>query len=203
MNTIEKLAEYFLKFPGIGRRQAKRFVFFLLRKDKRFRKELAEAIQKIDDEINQCTSCFRYFPKNGHEKCDVCIDISRDHGKLLVLEKDTDFENLHGTGLYDGMYFILGGLIPISTKNNKEHIRIKQLLGRIEEELKEKKLKEVIFALSLSTEGEHTRIFLQNEVEKVFGNKLKISTLGRGFSTGTEVEYSDSETLKNALERRG
>lgn len=202
MNAIEKLAEYFLKFPGIGRRQAKRFVYFLLSRDPQFRRDLVHAIGHIDEGVRQCKACFRYFPQNGHDICDVCLDISRDQGKLLVLEKDTDFETVHGTGLYDGMYFVLGGLVPINTPDNKQYIRLAQLKKRIGEGIKEKKLKEVILALSLSTEGEHTRIMVESEIQGDFGDAVKISTLGRGFSTGAEVEYSDSETLKNALEKR-
>jgi len=202
MNDIDKLAEYFMKFPGIGQRQAKRFVYFLLRKNSGFRQELSENINKLAQNIGQCKRCFRFFPQNGSDQCVLCRDIARDQSKLLILEKDSDFETLHSAGVYDGLYFILGGLMPISTKNRVSYLRIDDLMSRIQKEIQEKKLEEVILGLSLSPEGEHTRIFLQNELEKISGGKIKISILGRGLSSGTELEYSDSETLKNAIETR-
>jgi len=202
MNDIEKLAEYFIKFPGIGRRQAKRFVYFLLKQDVNFRREISNTILKLGENTEQCGSCFRYFPKNGSSECAICKNIERDASKLLVLEKDSDLETVHSSGIYDGMYFILGGLIPITKKGGQEYIRTQKLISKIVEKIEAGELKEVILGLSVNPDGEHTRILLQNEIERATEGSVSVSILGRGLSTGTELEYSDTETLKNALETR-
>jgi len=205
MNTIQKLADFFSRFPGIGPRQSKRFVYFLLSKDKNFLKEISDLILKLKDDIKMCCFCYRYFPgqKEGAEKCEVCVNTQRDKSVLMIVEKDTDFENIEKNGVYKGLYFILGGVIPVLEKKPENKIRAKELVKRIEKDVKENGLKEIIFATSLSAEGENTRDFLNDLLKPIAEkNKIKISTLGRGLSTGTELEYIDLETIKNALKNR-
>jgi recombination protein RecR len=103
------------------------------------------------------------------------------------------------SGAYHGMYFLLGGLVPIVEKTTKSRVRIEELKKRV----KTGKPKEVILAFSLSPQGDHTESYVRSElagIAKELG--IKISTLGRGLSTGTELEYSDTDTLKNALKNR-
>ena len=206
MNSIDKLAQYFSKLPGIGPRQAKRFVYFLLKKDDTFLRELSENILNLKQNISTCQSCYRFFQsKNLNaqclDKCDICSDSTRDETVLMVVEKDADMENIEKNHIYTGKYFILGGTLPIMN-NNASWIRIEELKKRI---LKDKnKLKEIILALSLTPEGENTIYHIIQTFKKITDeNSIKISTLGRGLSTGTELEYSDDETLKNALKNRG
>ena len=204
MNTIEKITGIFSKFPGIGPRQSKRFVFFLLIKGNDFLDELIGLLNKLKNEVSMCSSCYRFFPtKSEREKiCNICSDKNRNSSIIMLIEKDTDLENLEKSGVYRGYYFVLGGNISIFEKKPEEKIRAKELIKKINESIK-KGLKEIIIATSLNTEGENTMEF----VNKLLGSlvkkhSLKVSVLGRGLSTGTELEYIDTETIKNALQNR-
>ena len=207
MNHIEKLAEKFKEFPGIGERQAKRFVYFLLHKNPAYVKELGEEILEIKNQIKQCTSCYLFFQNNNllnaQTVCDNCLNPKADKTSLLIIEKDADLESIKRSKTYNGMYFILGGLVPIVTKDTPSFVRIKELVKSVEERIKKDKLKEIIIALSLNPQGEHTDMYIREmlmSIQKSSG--INIVSLGRGLSTGTELEYSDSETIKNALRNR-
>lgn len=199
MNSIDKLSELFLAFPGIGRKQARRFVYFLLHKDNGYIQELLNEIAKVKQEINQCKECYRFYPKDTFSSCLICRKNEQSE-QLLIVEKDADLENIHKTNIYEGRYFVLGGFIS-SHEKKRSFARIDELLEKIEGEQKTKNLKEIIFGLSISPEAEHTRLRLQSILKEKFPS-LGFSTLGRGLSSGTELEYSDSETLKYALESR-
>jgi recombination protein RecR len=204
-DPIEKLAAYFKEFPGIGERQAKRFVYFLLHKNPGFVKELGDSILSIKNLIHQCPSCFLFFKGNNEfdKLCDTCKDPKTDRTSLLIVEKDADYENIKRSKNYSGMYFILGGLVPIVTKETPNFVRIKELLATVENRAKADKLKEVIIALSLNPQGEHTDMYLREKMSPLIDkHKFKIVSLGRGLSTGTELEYSDGDTIKNALKNR-
>jgi recombination protein RecR len=109
-------------------------------------------------------------------------------------------ESIKKSRFYHGKYFILGGLVPIVEKNTKSRVRIEELKQKIE---KEKELKEIILAFSISPQGDHTDTYVRTELRDfVEKHNIKISSLGKGLSTGTELEYSDNDTLKNALKNR-
>jgi recombination protein RecR len=202
-DTLTKLAELFNRFPGIGPRQARRFVYFLLAAPRSFREELARGILELSKIIHTCTECQRFFsPARGATLCPLCADPTRDRSTLMVVEKDVDLENVEKSRGFTGTYFILGGTVPILEKNPEERIHLKKLEGLIAHRAKEG-LTEVVLALSLTTEGESTEEFLKEHLTPLaekYG--FKISTLGRGLSTGLELEYSDPETIKNALKNR-
>lgn len=195
MNNFEKLIEYFLKFPGVGPRQAKRFAYFLAGKDENFIKNFTEAILEIKKNIKQCQNCFRFFESKSDSnfKCSVCSSLNRDNS-LLIVEKDVDLESVEKSGTYNGRYFVLGGVIAL-TNNKQNNLRFKELFEKVK---KEKPL-EIILALSANIEGENTSRYIEKILEPL---KVKTTKLGRGLSTSTELEYSDSETIKNALENR-
>lgn len=202
-NPIEKLSQYFKEFPGIGERQAKRFVYFLLHKNPNYVKELGDSILILKNLIHQCPSCFLFFEGDRDELCEVCKNPKTDKTSLLIIEKDADYENIKKSKNYSGMYFILGGLVPIVTKETPNFIRIKELISAISNKSINDNLKEVIIALSLNPQGEHTDMYLREKISPLQEKyKFKIVSLGRGLSTGTELEYSDSETIKNALKNR-
>lgn len=202
-DPIEKLSKYFKEFPGIGERQSKRFVYFLLHKNPNYVKELGDNILSLKNYIHQCPSCFLFFKGVKDELCDVCKDKKTDRTSLLIIEKDADYESIKRSRNYFGMYFILGGLVPIVTKETPNFVRIKELLNTIEIRSKHDKLKEVILALSLNPQGEHTDMYLREKMSPLQKKyNFKIVSLGRGLSTGTELEYSDGETIKNALKNR-
>lgn len=206
MDSIEKLTNYFFKFPGIGRRQARRFVYHLLSKNQNYLSEFADLITEIKKETAECSSCHRFFSSKilTGDLCDICKDTATDTATIMIVEKDFDLENVRKSGAYGGRYFVLGGALPFLDKNPYESIRAKALFDEVEKGVKVKTLKEVILALSANPEGEHTALYVKKILEPLAEkHQLKISTLGRGLSTGTELEYSDSDTLKNAFKNRG
>ena len=202
MDNTQKLIELFKEFPGIGPRQAKRFVYFLLNKNPAYANDLAKLMTEVRATVHSCHTCFRFFPNTNDTSCSICRDESRDKTSLMIVSHDVDLENIEKTGFYNGYYFVLGGSIPILEKTPEKRIRQKDLLNIVEKRIK-KGLSEIIIALNYNPEGENTLTYLSELLSKtVFDSKVKISTLGRGLSTGTELEYSDSETIKNALKNR-
>ncbi len=212
MTTFDKLVDIFRSFPGIGPRQAKRFVYFLLSQEPKFVAELARLAEALQKEIIQCAKCFRFFQRKiGAALCSVCADPNRETGELMVVAKDTDLEAMERSGIYHGRYFVLGGTMPLIERKNADRLRLKELLSFIEGQIMRasdsrnlresdaRKLREVILALSANPDGEHTA----DELKKLLAPfSIKISTLGRGLSTGSELEYADKETLKSALKNR-
>ncbi len=202
-NSIQKLKEYFERFPGIGPRQAQRFVYWLLGEDPAFIKGLSETLLKLKQDANQCSRCFRFYIGNTSENlCRPCSDPNRDDSRLMVVEKDTDLENIEKTGVYNGCYFILGDVIPFG-KTIPENIHLKELYARTEQDSKKELLKEIILAFNATAEGDNTTRYIEKILEPLSKKySVKISRFGRGLSTGTELEYIDRDTLKNALENR-
>ncbi len=200
MDSLHKLISYFRELPGIGPRQAERFAYFLLSKSDGYRKGLSDEIKNLGQSVQTCDLCFRFFAENEN-KCSICYGKSRDTSLLLIVAKDIDLNTIEKTRSYNGYYFVLGGNVPILDKEPESKIRLKELKSHIE--AKSKSIKEIIFALSLNTEGEYTREFIENAIRSFVKSKnITMTTLGRGLSTGTELEYSDTDTIKNALERR-
>ncbi len=203
MNSdIEKLAKMFSEFPGIGLRQSKRFVFFLLGREKEFTGELIERLKQLRQKVAQCSWCYRYFPADGNELCDICASKKTNPEQLLIVEKDSDLDSVRKSKTYIGRYFVLGGLVPIIDKTTDRKIRINELMARVEDQTKEG-LCEVIIALSLNPQGENTDRHVREKLSPLsqkFG--FKISSLGRGLSTGSELEYADDDTIKYAMENR-
>lgn len=194
MDRIEELTRAFERFPGIGPRQARRFVFHLLGAGASERGRIADLLTKLADNVRQCAECMRYAPGTG-PACNYCTDPARDDTQLLVVEKDQDLVALERAGAYKGRYFVLGGVLTLSGKGQ---IREKELLRALE---KRAAVKEVILALSATSEGENTTDRLR-EALLPFRERMRITILGRGLATGSELEYSDAETLSGALQNR-
>lgn len=203
MDIIEKLSEIFKEFPGIGERQAKRFVYFLMSKNSAYAENLSMLLSDLKKEVSQCKECFKFFILN-HKKeilCDICANPNTDSSTLMILEKDSDLESVKKSRVYNGKYFILGGLVPIVEKNTKSRIRIEELKQKISSP--KTVLGEIILAFSLNPQGDHTDSYVREQIKDIAEKQnLKISSLGKGLSTGTELEYSDNDTLKNALKNR-
>ncbi len=203
MDIIEKLTEIFKEFPGIGERQARRFVYFLMHKNGAYAENLCQMILELKKETKQCKECFRFFNfRESTDKniCDICVNPNTDTSILMIVEKDSDLESVAKSRVYDGKYFILGGLVPIVEKDTNKKIRIDELLKKI---TNEKNMREIVLGFSLNPQGNHTDFYVRNQLKEMTEKKnIKISSLGRGLSTGTELEYSDNDTLKNALKNR-
>ena len=210
MDALNKLMEYFGEFPGIGPRQARRFAYFLLTKNPGYTEELSRLIIEIKKNVHICSSCFRFYTSNKNSGgsatgnlCSICADSTRDHAELMLVARDVDLEAIEKSKTYHGLYFVLGGTVPILEKNIETRIRSRELVKRLEKD--SAVVKEIILSLNANPEGEHTvdtlRILLKPFTEKTDG-AIKISILGRGLSTGSELEYSDADTIKNALKNR-
>lgn len=195
--AVEELAELIAEMPGIGPRQARRIVQFLLRTEPSYKKKLTEHIENISDAVTQCAQCYRY-DEVRNKLCSLCADSSRDATQLMVVEKDVDVESIEHAGVFPGHYFVLGGLFSLARqRKNKIEPRTTALIKR----LKGEDVKEVVLAFATTPEGDHTA----QEVAKTIKDALpsiQVSQLGRGLSLGAEIEYADHETLKNAFRGR-
>lgn len=204
MNSIEKLVEMFRQFPGIGPRQARRFVYFLLGRDSSFIKSLTSLISDLKASVFECVKCHRFFTSTARgkkDRCNICEDPNRDYSILMIVSRDADLEIVEKSNSYRGLFFVLGGSLLILEKEPEKRIRIKELVSCIED--KDSKVSEIILALNANPEGEHTAEYVVSVIAPLAKEKnIKISYLGRGISTGTELEYADSDTIKNALKNR-
>ncbi len=209
MNPIEELTNLFIKFPGIGRRQAKRFAYFIIQSNPSFSNRLAHQILGAQKNIKLDPISFQYFYSDDplQQYSPITRDTTRDQKILMIVEKDIDIDAIEKSLAFHGNYFVLGGLAPMLDTDLEQSLRVRELLKRIEAASnvgdQEKKLTEVIFALSANPEGDRTTDLIRqkiNPLQNKYG--FKISQLGRGFSTGTEVEYSDADTLAHALFNR-
>ncbi|MEK7136503.1 MAG: toprim domain-containing protein [Patescibacteria group bacterium] len=204
-NSFDKLVEMFMRFPGIGPRQARRFVYFLLSLDSGSLSRLTSSIDELRREATRCMRCGYHFFKSTSkgELCQTCTDPHRNKTQLMIVEKDLDVDSFKKTDSYDGLFYILGGLVPILEKEPAKKVRLNPLEALIKSEAATDNLKEIILAFSVNPEGDYTVDYLRGLLRPLIKDgDIKISVLGRGLSTGTEVEYSDPETLKSALENR-
>lgn len=195
-DRIEDLTRAFERFPGIGPRQARRFVFHLLSTGAGDRTRIADLISRLAENVKQCSECMRYA-NGGGPVCNLCADPQRDDSILLVVEKDQDLIAVERAGAFKGRYFVLGGVLTLSGKGT---IRERELMQRVEHRAKSG-LSEIILALSATSEGENTTDHLRQTLH-AYRDTIKLSVLGRGLATGSELEYSDAETLSGALQNR-
>lgn len=204
---IQKLIDLFSKFPGIGPRQATRFAFFVLKEKNPFIGELCTALQEAEEKIGICDTCFRMMEReNGSVRsCPICKDPRRETHIIAVVEKESDMRNIEQTGAYHGLYHVLGGVISPLDIDSPKRIRLRELYDRVETRLLAAENPcEVILATNPTTEGDTTSRYIERILAPLQTNHphLTISRLGRGLSLGSELEYVDEVTLKNALTNR-
>lgn len=196
MDSIRRLEEIFSHFPGIGPRQARRFVYYLQGRSSGAVNELADLIREVRVSTSECASCHRFFLGGQNAGlCKICADQSRDHSSLMIVARDSDLETVEKSGAYRGVYFVLGGTVPILDKEPEKRVRLRALLDRA----RAGGIQEIILSLNATPEGENTADLVR---ERLAGAAPKISILGRGLSTGAELEYVDADTIKNALQNR-
>lgn len=203
MSPLDSLTKYFEKFPGTGARQARRFVFHVLTLPEKELQTFSDLIKNIRTNVLTCPACFRFHtPHHGDMRCTICRSETRDQSKLTIVERDNDIDAIERSGMYDGVYFVLGGTVPLLDSQETKGLRgtaLKQYVtakGAI--------LKEVILAFSINPDGENTGRYIEILLKDILQQySLKISHLGRGLSTGSELEYADPETIKNAFRNRG
>ncbi|MBI2057494.1 MAG: recombination protein RecR [Candidatus Yanofskybacteria bacterium] len=198
---FKKAVEYFAKLQGVGPRQATRIVVALLGWPKEEIAKFSEVVFGLAEGINLCQDCFNLSEES---KCQVCSDPKRDQSKICVVEKITDLGSIEKTGLYRGLYHVLGGAIDPVEGLLPRSLRIKELLSRVENFKKnntngQTKELEVILATNPNTQGETTALYLE---EILRPTAIKTSRLAKGLSSGSYLEYVDSITLQNAFKNR-
>ena len=219
-DTIKKLADLFSKFTTVGPRTANRFVYYLLTLPKEKIDELTNTIQELKNKIKSCSFCFNYYEDND-KLCSICRNHLRNKQLLCVVEKETDLSSIENTKKYNGLYFILGGVLNFK-KNNIDTLRINELKERIENPQKfglpiktgsqEVSFEEIIIAINPTPEGKATSILIERELKQLTESNFsakggpasgwKITHLAKGLPVGGELEYADQETLESAFEGR-
>ncbi len=204
---IQKLIDLFSRFPGIGPRQAGRFAFFVLKEKNPYIGELRAALQEAEERIGICDTCFRMMEReNGTiRSCEICADPRREAHLIAVVEKESDMRTMEQSGAYHGLYHVLGGVISPLDPDSPKTLRLRELYDRVEARLIAAQTPyEVILATNPTTEGDTTSRYIERILAPLQSTHahLTISRLGRGLSLGSELEYVDEITLKNALTNR-
>ena len=201
-DSLTKLTEALSQLPGIGPRQSRRLAFWIVRRDTAWVEYFSRALIEARQEAHVCALCKRLHPKTTDKDiCTLCVSDARDKKLLMVVEREVDLENIERTGAYSGRYFVLGGTTSPLDKTPEKSIRIDDLVARIED--KAEAPDEIIIAASATTEGEDTALYLESRLHDLTNGKgIKMTRLGRGLSTGTELEYVDKETMRHALNGR-
>ncbi len=192
---IKNLIESFTKLPGIGRKTAERFVFYLLKQNKQDVEKFSQRLSNLHRQNFTCPECFNFSDQSG--KCSVCRNDKRDHQTICVVEEIHDLNIIESTGEYHGLYHVLGGKIDPPEGITPDKLTLKKLIER----LRNNNIKEIILAINPDLQGEGTIIYLK----KLFSQsqfKVKVSILARGLPMGADIEYADEATLSNALKGR-
>ena len=189
---LEKAVNELSQLPGIGKRTALRLALHLLKQPEEQSVQLAEAIKKMRQNINYCKSCYNI---SDDEICEICNNPSRDKQIICVVEDVRDVMALENTQLFKGIYHVLGGKISPIDGIGPSQLTIQSLV----EKAKSSEVKEIIFALSSTMEGDTTNFFIHKQIKDL---NIIISTIARGIAVGDELEYADEVTLGRSLVHR-
>lgn len=190
--SVKDLIHEFSLLPGIGPKTAARLVFYLLKQPQEESERFGEILKNLKQQIKLCPTCFTLIQNNF---CPFCNNVNRNPKIICIVEEPLDIIALEKTKEYNGLYHVLHGVISPMDGIGPENLKIPELVCRI----KKNKPQEIIIATNPSMEGEATAMYLKR-VLKDF--KIKLTRLGRGLSTGAELEYADEITLINALQGR-
>lgn len=201
---IERLIELFQRLPGVGPRQATRMALFSVRDEGRYAKALSDSLLSARKDVTFCAECFRTMDRSAGALCDICSNPKRKNGPLCIVEKELDLINIERSGGYQGTYHVLGGTLVLLDPGSPEKLKLRDLYKRIETLIESVNSSEVILATSQTTEGDSTANYIERMLDplKLKYPGLSVSRLGRGLSFGSEIEYADQVTLKDALESR-
>ncbi len=192
--ALNELIEAFGMLPGVGPRSAERYAYYIVRNQYANPEKLAQALSSIKGSIDYCEKTFALVQK-GQKLSGLYTDPRRDKTIVAVVAEPFDILPLEKTGLFNGTYHVLGGLISPIDGISPDELHIKELLERISDD----KVTEVILALNASVEGESTALYIQKQISD---SGLKITRLARGLPIGVDLEYADQITLSRALEGR-
>jgi recombination protein RecR len=189
---LENAVNEFASLPGIGRKTAFRLVMNLLKRNSDEVKRFGESLIKLHEEIHYCKICHNI---SDTEICNICNDKNRDTTLICIVENIQDVLAVENTRQYKGLYHVLGGIISPIDGIGPADLKIDSL----EEKVKSGVIKEVIFALSTTMEGDTTNYYLYKKLNKY---NVQLSTLARGVAIGDELEYTDEITLGRSIMNR-
>jgi len=190
---ITNLVAAFARLPGVGPKTALRYVFYLLQQPKADLEVMARALIQLGERIQSCPRCFTYTEA---QMCEICLDPKRDSKILCVVEEARDISTIEATCGYAGLYHVLGGTLNPIEGITQDVIRFRELKSRLEAE---HGIEEVILALSPTTQGETTILFLQKQLSS---HVQTLTRLARGLPMGATLEFADEVTLGDALKGR-
>jgi len=190
-SIIKNAVEAISNFPGIGKKTALRLVIYLLR-NKKIAHIISESIKQL---VNNTTYCMNCYNVSQSELCEICSDVKRDKQTICVVEDIRDILAIENTMQYNGHYHVIGGLISPIDGIGPSDLNIDHLIKK----LANHNVNEVIFALCASMEGETTSYYIYKKIKNI---DLQITTISKGISIGSELEYTDQITLGRALMNR-
>ena len=191
-SLVQKAVDEIAQLPGIGRRSALRLVLHLLRQPKDFSERLSSAIATLRQQIRYCNTCHNISDAG---ECSICANPLRNQEVLCVVEDVRDVMAIEATGQFKGRYHVLGGKISPMEGIGPQQLTIDALVGRVEKE----NIKEIIFALGSTMEGDTTNYFIFKKLNKF---PLVFSAISRGIGVGDELEYADELTLGRSISQR-
>lgn len=196
---VQNLIDSFTKLPGIGPKMAGRLTFYLLQKSEYELNLFIDALDSVKKGLHPCKQC-------GHitdqELCNVCDDLGRDQKKICIVEGSLDVIALEKTGVYNGLYHVLGGALSPIDGIGPDQLRLSLLERRVASFLEDQDGLELIVATNPSLEGEATAQYISQIFQNYHAEKLNISRIARGLPMGSDLEYADPTTLTRALEGR-
>ena len=189
--SFRNLIQQFSSLPSVGPKMAERLVLFLFKQDNARLEEFAQNLHDLKN-LKPCRRCFN-ISEDG--LCEICKDAKREQKIICVVEEPLDIIALEKTGVFKGLYHVLGGVIAGNGEN--QNLKIAELLDRIKTEA----TRELILATNPTTEGDATALYLKRKIIDS-GIKIAVSRLAKGLSTGGDIEYADEATLSAALTNR-
>jgi recombination protein RecR len=187
-NAVNEMSQ----LPGIGKRTALRLVLHLLRQPQEQTTQLSQALQKMRSKIKFCTSCHNI---SDVELCEICVNPHRNKEIICVVEDIRDVMAIENTSSFRGLYHVLGGKISPMDGIGPHDLNIVSLVDKV----KQGKIKELIFALSSTMEGDTTNFYIYKQIQDL---DVITSTIARGISVGDEIEYADEVTLGRSIINR-
>lgn len=178
--------------PGVGRRTALRLVLHLLQRSEEDIRTFSEAFTEMKEHVKQCSTCGNI---SDQDKCNICLNPNRDESLICVVEDIRDILAIEATESYKGTYHVLGGIISPMDGVGPSDLNIDSLVERVSAGT----VHEVIFALSPTMEGDTTNYFIYKKIRDF---DIVVSTLSRGVSVGSELQYADEVTLSRSLLHR-
>jgi recombination protein RecR len=198
---LDNAIDQFARLPGIGRKTALRLVLHMLRQEEADVTAFADALTILKREVKYCKRCHNI---SESELCPICADKSRDGSVICVVENIQDVLAIERTMQYKGLYHVLGGIISPMDGIGPSNLEIESLIERIRNGQSgkdgEQQIKEVIFALASTMEGDTTNFYISRKLREF--PDVKLSVIARGINVGDELQYTDEVTLGRSILNR-